>query len=102
MEIKELQEKVTKRFNQYKQQHNIKETEDLFLLKIQEETGELAKAYLMYTDRARQKEQTKQEIRKVLEEETADLLGCLLVFAEKNKIDLEQAIKNKWLRHLKE
>ncbi len=73
---------------------------DYYPFKITEEWGECMQAYLMQTDRGRQKGKTKEEIRAMFEEEIADVFGFLLLFAENEGIDLEQALEKKWFKRL--
>jgi NTP pyrophosphatase (non-canonical NTP hydrolase) len=80
---------------------DVKMDRDYTPFKITEEWGECLQVYLMLTDRGRQKNKTKVEIQAMLQEEIADVLGHLLVFAHKENIDLEQALKDKWFSHLK-
>lgn len=68
--------------------------------KISEEWGEAMQAYLMYSDRGRQKGKTKPEIHAMLKAELADVLGYLLVFASQENIDLAEALQEKWFVHL--
>jgi len=66
MDVNELIAKIELRSKQYAEDHHVRRDDDWFLLKIQEEFGELTQKYLMLTDRARQKEMSKEEIRKDL------------------------------------
>ena len=54
----------------------------------------------MYTDRGRQKNKSKEEIRKIFEKEIADVFGFLLLFAENENIDLVKALEDKWFHYL--
>jgi len=67
MDVNELIAKIELRSKQYAEDHHVKRDDDWFLLKIQEEFGELTQKYLMLTNRARQKEMSKEGIRKDLE-----------------------------------
>lgn len=73
---------------------------DYYPFKITEEWGECMQAYLMYSDRGRQKGKSKEEIREELECELADVMGFLLLFAEHEGIDVESALEKKWFSHL--
>ena len=73
---------------------------DYYPFKLTEEWGECLQAYLMYTGRGRQKGKTKEEIKALLEEEIADVIGFLLLFAANENIDLEQALEKKWFYRL--
>lgn len=70
--------------------------------KITEEWGECLQAYLMLTDRGRQKDKGKEEIKKMLQQEFADVFGYLLLFAEQEGVDLAEALEQKWFAYLKE
>jgi len=73
---------------------------DYYPFKLNEELGECIKAYLMYTDRGRQKGLSKEEIRYEFENELADVFGFLLLFADHEHVDLEEVLKRKWLSRL--
>ncbi len=86
----------------YAQRCDIVRDDDWYLLKLQEELGELSAEYLRGSGRGRMKEMSKTDVREALENEAADVLAMLLLFARNNKIDLEGALKRKWFRHLSE
>lgn len=73
---------------------------DYYPFKVSEEWGECLQAYLMLTDRGRQKGKSKEEIKAMLEEEIADVIGFLMLFADSEGIDLEEALKKKWFKRL--
>ena len=73
---------------------------DYLPLKITEEWGECMQAYLMLTDRGRQKENNKDDIRASLADECADVFGYLLLFADREGIDLDAALTKKWFAHI--
>jgi NTP pyrophosphatase (non-canonical NTP hydrolase) len=81
----------------YADTHAIERDSDWFLLKLQEEMGELTQAWNRLTGRGRTKGRSKEELSRDLADETADLLGHVLLFARKNQIDLAAAIERKWL-----
>ena len=70
---------------------------DWFLLKLQEEVGELTQSYLQHTHRARSKGATPDDIRVTFHQEFADVLCQLLLFAHQHDVDLPQEIERKWL-----
>jgi NTP pyrophosphatase (non-canonical NTP hydrolase) len=84
----------------YAQRNDIARDEDWYLLKLQEELGELTAEYLKLSGRGRLKGATPAALRMALEDEAADVLAMLLLFARNNNIDLEAAVERKWLRHL--
>lgn len=84
----------------YASRNSIARDDDWYLLKVQEELGELTAEYLKSTARARHKGADAAGLRQALEDETADVLGMLLLFARANQIDLDAALERKWFRHL--
>ncbi|WP_193335252.1 nucleoside triphosphate pyrophosphohydrolase family protein [Devosia beringensis] len=84
----------------YAQGNGIARDDDWYLLKLQEELGELTAEYLKLSGRGRLKDAAPAAIRAALEDETADVLAMILLFARNNGIDLEAALQRKWFRHL--
>ncbi len=80
----------------YAAANGIERDADWFLLKLQEEVGELTQAWNRLTGRGRRRERTREELDRDLADETADLLGHILLFARRNDIDLAAAIERKW------
>jgi NTP pyrophosphatase (non-canonical NTP hydrolase) len=78
----------------------IRRDSDWFLLKLQEELGELVQAHLRLTARGRDKGETREAIRTQFENEAADLLGQFLLLVRHHGIDLEAACERKWFRYL--
>lgn len=91
---------ISKVSDLYAQRFGIERSSDWYLLKIQEELGEMCSAYLKYTQRARVNNQSNEALRKNLEDEFADVLAMLLLFAKDQNIDPELSINNKWYQHL--
>src|SRR5262245_22519975 len=69
---------------------------DWFVLKLAEEVGELTQVWNRLSGRGRRHGRSEEELRQALADETADLLGHVLLFARRNGIDLAQAIERKW------
>ncbi len=69
---------------------------DWALLKLQEELGELTAAHLRIGGRARGAADPS-----ALSDEAADVLGMLLIYCDQAGVDLEDAMRRKWLRWLK-
>lgn len=76
--------------------NNITRNDDWVLMKLQEEVGELFQAWLMHTDRARDKGHTKEELTELVASETADVIGMIFIFAAAQGVDLNKYIKKKW------
>lgn len=100
MNLDEISEQLGKVIDIYAQKFGILRDDDWFVLKIQEELGELSSAYLKLTQRARVSEKSTQELEINLQEEIADVVAMTLLFARHRGINVEQAIKSKWFRHL--
>jgi NTP pyrophosphatase (non-canonical NTP hydrolase) len=69
---------------------------DWFLLKLQEELGELTQASNRLTGRARRRGLSGDQLRLAVADEAADVLGHLLLFARHHEVDLVAAIERKW------
>lgn len=68
-----------------------------FLLKLQEEVGELTQAFLMRTGQARSKGNTQQELDDRFGAELADVLCHVVLMARHHGVDLEEQVERKWL-----
>ncbi len=100
MNLNEISEKLGQVSDVYAEKFGIRRDDDWFVLKIQEELGELSSVYLKLTQRARVGEATKNELDKNLRDEIADVVAMTLLFAKHRGIDVEQAIEDKWFRYL--
>ena len=80
----------------YAAANGITRNDDWFILKLQEELGELTQVWMKLTERGRKRGLGEDELRQELANETADLLGHILLFALKNGVDLAPAIARKW------
>ncbi len=81
----------------YARANDIERDADWFILKLQEEVGEVTQAWNRLSGRGRSKGKTRDEMRQDLSDETADLLGHVLLLANASGLDLEASIKRKWL-----
>jgi NTP pyrophosphatase (non-canonical NTP hydrolase) len=93
--------KLTEQFEaasaDYTETHGMLRDPDWFVLKLQEEMGELTQAWNRATGRGRKKGRSDEDLSRDLAVETADLLGHVLLFAHTIRIDLASAIERKWL-----
>jgi NTP pyrophosphatase (non-canonical NTP hydrolase) len=69
-----------------------------FLLKLQEEVGELTQAFLMLSGRARERGNTPEQLQQAFRTELADALCQVLLLARHHDVDLQAAVEEKWLR----
>lgn len=101
--LNEILKKVKTIMGKYQDEYpDVQVDRDYFPFKITEEWGECLQAYLMLTDRGRQKGLSKEEIHEKLSDEIADVFGFLLLFANSEKIDVAEALKKKWFKRLEE
>jgi NTP pyrophosphatase (non-canonical NTP hydrolase) len=84
----------------YAARNDIARDDDWYLLKLQEELGELTAEYLRTSGRGRLKGADATAIRQALEDEAADVLAMMLLFARNHDIDLEAALERKWFKYL--
>jgi NTP pyrophosphatase (non-canonical NTP hydrolase) len=93
-------EKLTQQFeaasHKYAEANGFERDADWFLLKLAEEAGELLQVANRLSGRSRAKGMGEAEIRLLLADETADLLGHVLLFAHHHGLDLASAIERKW------
>ena len=66
----------------YAEGNGITRNEDWFILKMQEELGELTQVWMKLTARGRKRGRTDEDLALDLADETADLLGHILLFGE--------------------
>lgn len=85
--------KKSKRYQKF----NIERDNNWFVLKLQEELGELIQSYLMLTGKARKKGKSEEELKADFAKEVADVFCHVLLLAKFNGIDLDKEVKNKWL-----
>jgi NTP pyrophosphatase (non-canonical NTP hydrolase) len=95
MRLKTLAADVLRISDIYAAEHDIDRDGDWPLLKLQEELGELTAEHLRLSGRARG-----EPSRQALGNEAADVLGMLLIYCDRAGIDLEEAMRRKWLRWL--
>ncbi|BCL81283.1 pyrophosphatase [Ktedonobacteria bacterium brp13] len=98
MDIKHLSEEVEQVSQSYAEKFHIERDATWFILKLQEEVGELVQSYLMMTGKARTKGKSPEEIQSEFHKEVADVLCQTLLLARFHGIDLDKEIEEKWLR----
>lgn len=79
----------------YAGKYAIDRDDDWFLLKLQEELGELAQAHLRLSSRGRG--QASEQDRA---DEAADVLCMLLLYCRRFGVDPDEAVRRKWLSWL--
>lgn len=97
MDLEHLSEEVEQVSQIYAQKLGIERDATWFLLKLQEEVGELTQSYLMLTGNARAKGKSPEEIQTEFRKEVADVFCHTLLLARFYGIDLEKEVEEKWL-----
>lgn len=97
MEIAALQDELESVSAFYGERHDIERTDDWFMLKLGEEVGELMQAYLARAGQSRDKGRSGHELEEDFQAELADVLAQTLLIARHFDVDLEAAIKRKWM-----
>src|SRR5262245_26998788 len=100
MDIEALSEQVEQVSAGYAAAFGIDRDEPWYLLKLQEEMGELTQAYLMLRGLARAKGRTADELAAGFSAELADVLCHVLLLARAHGVDLPTEIDRKWLSRL--
>ncbi len=96
MDLSEVTKKLEVVIQSYSKKFSINCTDDWYIMKLQEELGELTSVYLKLTNRARQQNLTKEDLDKNFREEISDVIALTLLFAKQKNIDIEEAIAEKW------
>lgn len=95
MDLSALSAQVLRISDIYAAEHGIDRSGDWALLKLQEELGELTAEHLRVSGRARGQADAQAQA-----DEAADVLGMLLIYCDGAGIDLEAAMRRKWLKWL--
>jgi NTP pyrophosphatase (non-canonical NTP hydrolase) len=95
LDLKGLQDDVLRISDIYAREHGIDRSADWALLKVQEELGELTAEHLRMSGRARGAADAGK-----LGDEAADVLGMLLIYCDAAGVDVEAAMRRKWLSWL--
>ena len=100
MSLKAATEPVQQVCDLYAERCGIERDDDWFLLKMQEELGELVQAHLKLTGRGRTRGASRAELEAARADEAADLLCQVLLYCRHFGIDPDEAIQRKWLSWL--
>ena len=100
MHLDELTTAVEHVSRRYAETYGFTRNADWYLLKLQEEVGELTEAHLARTGQARAKGRTPSELDAAFGAEIADVLCQLLLLAHHHDVDVEHEVRRKWLVRL--
>ena len=101
MHLRQLTDDVETISQRYAESFDFIRDDSWFLLKLQEEVGELTQAFLMRTGQARTKGRTPDELEAGFRAEIADVLCQLLLLARHHGVDVEAEVERKWLYRLR-
>jgi NTP pyrophosphatase (non-canonical NTP hydrolase) len=101
MDLRQLTDDVETISQRYAEVFNFERDDAWFLLKLQEEVGELTQAFLMRRGQARSKGLTPDELEAGFRAEIADVLCQLLLMARHYEVDVAAEVERKWLYRLR-
>jgi NTP pyrophosphatase (non-canonical NTP hydrolase) len=81
----------------YAEQFGIDRDDNWFMLKLQEEVGELTQAFLMRAGQARDKGLSPGELDRAFRAELSDVLAQVLIMARHFDVDVQVELEHKWL-----
>jgi NTP pyrophosphatase (non-canonical NTP hydrolase) len=99
MDITSLTKDVEFVSKKYAKKYGIRRDSQWFILKLQEEMGELIQSYLMMKGKGRTKGKTEEQLRNDFHKELADVFCHVLLVAHSQKANLEKEVEKKWLKY---
>jgi NTP pyrophosphatase (non-canonical NTP hydrolase) len=94
--VRALAEQFEQASQAYVGKFGLQRDPDWFILKLQEEVGELTQAWTRVTGRGRVGERSETDLRDQLADEVADVFGHVMLLALNWGIDLPPAVHRKW------
>ncbi|WP_199514981.1 pyrophosphatase [Nucisporomicrobium flavum] len=101
MDLRHLSDDVEKVSERYAKVFGIRRDDTWFLLKLQEEVGELTQAFLMRAGQARDKGRSPADLHAAFAAEIADVVCHALLLARHFEVDVAAEIDRKWLSRLR-
>lgn len=103
MRFQELCKKVLEVYDRYSEENDIPVNEDYAVLKLVEEVGEFSQAVIIQRGMCRAEKRVPPKVAKAaVAAELADILGLTILCADRMGVDLQGAIRDKWLHFLDE
>lgn len=97
VELKKLAEDAETISARYAERHGFIRDDAWFMLKLNEEVGELTQAFLRRAGQARAHGRSPEQLDADFEAELADVLCHTLLLARRHGVDPEAAVERKWL-----
>jgi NTP pyrophosphatase (non-canonical NTP hydrolase) len=101
VELSSLVRDVDRVLDHYCRKYEIERNNEWFLLKIQEELGELVQVYLEINNKSRRRGKTNEELTENFQNEIIDLLCLVMSMASYNKVPIEDNVNEKWLKWIR-
>lgn len=92
MNIKEAAQHCNKAWSQYAKKFNIHRDDEFYLFKLQEELGELTRAFLELRGSENKGNLTQDELHRKFASDVASMVGNALILAEHFEVDLESIL----------
>ncbi|HEX2579974.1 MAG TPA: hypothetical protein VHK67_06205 [Rhabdochlamydiaceae bacterium] len=96
MDLEEAALHCEKAWSQYAKKFSIRRDDEFYFLKMQEELGELTRAFLEIRGSEKQRKTSTDELKKKFAGDVASLVGNALILARHFDVDLEATIKAKF------
>lgn len=96
MNLKDAAIHCEKAWSHFAHAHNIKRDEIFYVLKLQEELGELSRTVLELRGSERKTKATDEELKKKFEGDIASIVGNALILANYHQVDLEKVLRDKF------
>lgn len=96
MNLNEISKHCERAWGQYAEKFQIRRDDEFYLLKMQEELGELTRAFLELRGSEKKRKTSPEELKKKLASDVASLVGNALILALHFNVDLEATIKAKF------
>lgn len=100
MEFEALEKKIALVGEDYAKKFDFELTPDWLMLKLQEEFGELAQAYLASTGRSRHTTEHDASAKTAVARELADVFAFTVLLARELGVDVKQAVRDKWFAYI--
>lgn len=101
MQFTQLCEKVLQVYDRYAEENDIPVNQDYAVLKLVEEVGEFAQAVIIQRGMCRAEKRVPPRMAKAaVAAELSDILGLTILCADRLGVDLQGAIRDKWLQFL--
>ncbi len=99
MEFSQVKEQIVAVAQDYCVRYKIEPNEEFAALKLYEEVGEFAQAFLIHERMSRpEKFMDEKDSRELVAQELADIVGMAFFMAHTLDIDIEKALEKKWFK----